>query len=129
MPSCIVSYLHYIHQIETIQHHATRFVLNRPWKHYHYDSISDMYMLTSLNWPSLQLRRKNARFPLFTSCFIIIRLFLRVTYPLKPKYIVNLTIHSSYSTINHPIMHSYKFSFSPELFLSGMIYHQIKLLL
>ena len=42
-----------------IQHRAARFVLNKPWNRHHCDSITEM--LSELNWPSLQERRKQAR--------------------------------------------------------------------
>ena len=41
-----------------IQHHAARFILNKPWIRHHRDSITEM--LNELNWPSLQERRKQA---------------------------------------------------------------------
>ena len=46
-------------QIEMIQHRAARFVLNRPWRRYHLDSMTRM--LTELQWPTLQTLRSNAR--------------------------------------------------------------------
>ena len=42
-----------------IQHRAARFVLNQPWNRQHWDSISEL--LQHLKWPSLQVRRKQAR--------------------------------------------------------------------
>ena len=48
-----------IHKIEMIQHRAARFVLNKPWNRQHWDSISEL--LQNLKWPSLQVRRKQAR--------------------------------------------------------------------
>ena len=48
-----------IHKIEMIQHRAARFVLNQPWNRQHRDSISEL--LQNLKWPSLQVRRKQAR--------------------------------------------------------------------
>ena len=41
------------------QHRAARFVLNRPWRRYHLDSMTRM--LTELQWPTLQTLRSNAR--------------------------------------------------------------------
>ena len=43
-----------------IQRCAARFVLNRPWRKYHLDSIT--LMLTELQWPTLQTSRTNSRF-------------------------------------------------------------------
>jgi len=48
-----------IHKLEMIQHRAARFVLNKPWRRNDEDSVSQM--LTVLNWPSLQDRRKYSR--------------------------------------------------------------------
>ena len=42
-----------------IQHQAAQFVLNQPWNRQHLDSISEL--LQNLKWPSLQVRRKQAR--------------------------------------------------------------------
>ena len=42
-----------------IQHRAARFVLNRPWRRNHRDSITEM--LVELKWPTLEDRRKQAR--------------------------------------------------------------------
>ena len=41
-----------------IQHRAARFVLNRPWRRNHRDSITEM--LVELKWPTLEDRRKQA---------------------------------------------------------------------
>ena len=46
-----------IHKLEMIQHRAARFVLNKPWRKNHRDSITDM--LQSLNWPSLEKHRRH----------------------------------------------------------------------
>ena len=48
-----------IHKLEMIQHRAARFVFNKPWRRNHRDSITDM--LSSLNWPSLEKRRRHLR--------------------------------------------------------------------
>ena len=48
-----------IHKLEMIQHRAARFVLNRPWRRNHRDSITEM--LVELKWPTLEDRRKQAR--------------------------------------------------------------------
>ena len=42
-----------------IQHHAAKFVLNKPWRKNHRDNITDM--LQSLNWLSLEKRRRDSR--------------------------------------------------------------------
>jgi len=51
-----------INKIEMIHHRAARFVLNRPWRRNMQDSVTEM--LTSLEWPPLQLHRKFARLTL-----------------------------------------------------------------
>ena len=48
-----------IQKLEMIQHRAARFVLNKPWRRNHRDSITDM--LQSLKWPSLEERRRHSR--------------------------------------------------------------------
>ena len=48
-----------INRIEMIQHRAARFVLNHPWQKLHRDSIT--LMLSELQWPTLQILRRNAR--------------------------------------------------------------------
>ena len=48
-----------IHKLEMIQHRAARFVLNKPWRRNHRDSITKM--LQSLNWPPLEERRRKSR--------------------------------------------------------------------
>ena len=48
-----------IHRIEMQQNRAAHFVLNCPWRGYHHDSISSM--ISTLNWESLQTRKRNAR--------------------------------------------------------------------
>ena len=48
-----------IHKLEMIQHRAACFVLNRPWRRNHRDSITEM--LVELKWPTLEDRRKQAR--------------------------------------------------------------------
>ena len=48
-----------IHKLEMIQHRAARFVLNRPWRRNHRDSITEM--LVELKWPTLEDCRKQVR--------------------------------------------------------------------
>ena len=48
-----------IYKLEMIQHRAARFILNKPWRRNHRDSITEM--LQSLSWLPLEERRKNAR--------------------------------------------------------------------
>ena len=40
-----------ISKLEMVQHRAARFVLNKPWKRHHHNSITEI--LQELNWPSL----------------------------------------------------------------------------
>ena len=47
-----------IHKLEMIQHRAARFVLNKPWRRNHKDSITDM--LIRLKWQSLENRRRHS---------------------------------------------------------------------
>ena len=45
-----------------LQHRAARFVLNKPWRRNHRDSITDM--LITLKWPSLENHRRHLRLTL-----------------------------------------------------------------
>ena len=71
-------HLYNINKIETIQHRAARFVLGCPWRRDLRDSITSM--VSSLGWPSLQLRRKCARLALL---FNLVRNFLVIS----PEYL------------------------------------------
>jgi len=62
-----------IHKLEMIQHCAARFVLNKPWRRNCRDSVTDM--LTTLNWQTLEKRRKQSRLILlfkFTNSLIYV---------------------------------------------------------
>ena len=48
-----------INKLEMIQHRAARYVLNQPWRRNVRDSINSL--LSSLKWPTLQLRRESTR--------------------------------------------------------------------
>ena len=48
-----------IDKLEMIQHRAARFILNKPWRRNHQDSITEM--LSDLSWPTLKSQRKSAR--------------------------------------------------------------------
>ena len=48
-----------IHKLEILQHRAARFVLNKPWRRNHRDSITGMLM--TLIWPLLENRRRHSR--------------------------------------------------------------------
>ena len=49
----------FINKLEMIQHRAARFVLNKPWRKNYRDSITDV--IQSLNWLSLEKRRRDSR--------------------------------------------------------------------
>jgi len=51
-----------INKLEMIQHRAARFVMNQPWRRNVRDSITSL--LSSLKWPTLQLRRECTRLTL-----------------------------------------------------------------
>ena len=73
-----------IHKLEMIQHRAARFVLSKPWRCNHRDSITEM--LQTLNWPSLEKRRKQSRlillFKLLNNMIYIPTEYLPVPSPL-----------------------------------------------
>ena len=56
-----------VHRIEMLQNCVASFVLKRPcWRRYHH-SVS--YMISTLNWQSLQTRRRNAQLILLYKVF------------------------------------------------------------
>ena len=96
-----------------IQHHAARFVLNRPWYrlNHNYDSITEM--LAYLKWPSLQTRAI-AR---LTLLFKIVKNLLVI-----PNHCLPLPAASvSFTRAQHPLklqqlqsrIDIYKYSFLP----------------
>ena len=50
-----------ISKLEMLQHRAARFVMNKPW-YRHQHNVSITKILAELHWPTLQNRRKQARF-------------------------------------------------------------------
>ena len=52
-------YQNAIHKVEMIQHRAAHFISNKPWHRNERDSI--IQMMSELNWPTLQHRRKLAQ--------------------------------------------------------------------
>ena len=74
------------YNLEMIQHHAARFVLNKPWhRQQQNDSITDM--LTYLKWPSLEDRRQVSRlvllFKIVRKLFIVPDRCLPASAPLE----------------------------------------------
>ena len=61
-----------------IQRCAECFVLNRPWRKYHLDSIT--LMLTESQWPTLQTLRTNSRLILLYTVFIQIEAQASISY-------------------------------------------------
>ena len=51
-----------LHKVEMIQHRAARFILDKPWCRNERDSVTQM--ISELNWPTLQHRRKCTRLTL-----------------------------------------------------------------
>ena len=102
-----------ISKLEMIQHHAARFVLNKPWhrSNQNHDSITDM--LTSLEWPTLQNRRTIAR---LTFLFKIVRNLLAM-----PDHCLPSPTPVSSTRAQHPLkitqlqtrVDVYKYSFLP----------------
>ena len=85
-----------------IQHHAARFVLNKPWQRTNHDSISDI--LEVLKWPPLKERRQHARlvllFKLTSNLLLIPSIYLPSPSPLaiaraqhKLKYLATYPVN------------------------------------
>jgi len=89
-----------------IQHRAVRFVLNRPWRRNMQDSITEM--LTSLEWPPLQLRRKFARlYKIIHNLTEIPSSYLPTLSP------VTITRHDQKFLHYYTSIDNYKYSFFP----------------
>jgi len=87
-------YLTDINKIEMIQHHAVRFVLNKPWHKLSHDHDSITEMLTNIEWTKLEEWRKIAKLTLF---FKIMRDLLEVPawcIPQLTPYAATRTQHS-----------------------------------
>ena len=67
-----------IHKLGMIQHRAARFVLNKPWRKTHRDSITDL--LQSLDWPSLEKHRRHL-------CLILLFKFLNRSIHIPTQYL------------------------------------------
>ena len=101
-----------ITKLEMIQHHAARFVLNRPWhrSNHNYDSITEM--LAYLKWPSVQTRTI-ARLILL---FKIVKKLLVI-----PNHCLPSPASVSFTCAQHPLklqqlqsrISIYKYSFLP----------------
>jgi len=93
------------------QRRATRFVMNRPWRRDMRDSVTEM--LTSLEWPSLQVRRKCAR---LTLLYKIIHNLIEIPIHYLPTLSPVTTTRFSH---NQKFLHyqtsidNYKYSFFP----------------
>ena len=112
-----------INKIEMIQHRVARFVLGCPWRRDLRDSITSI--LSSLGWPSWQLRRKCAR---LTLLFKLLHNFLVIS----PEYLQYChqwprqeQIMISSFCITRPLLTATSSSFFQERFQSGMLSHHI----
>ena len=83
----------YIHKLEMLQHHAARFVLNRLWRRNCRDSVTDM--LTTLNWQTLEKRRKQSRLTL------LFKFMISLIY-VPNQYLPGLSPVTS-TRANHPL--------------------------
>ena len=95
-----------------IQHHAARFVLNKPWhRQQQNDSITDM--LTYLKWPSLEDRRKVSHlivlFKIVRNLFIVPDRCLPASAPLESTH----SHHSLKLAHIQSRIDIYKYSFLP----------------
>ena len=100
-----------INKIEMIQHRAARFVLNRPWRRNMRDSITDM--LTSLEWPPLQLRRKCARLSLLYKIIHNLTEIPNSYLPTLSPVTITRSNHEQKFLHYHTSIDNYKYSFFP----------------
>ena len=103
-------YQNSIHRIEMLQNRAARFVFNRPWRRHYHDSVSSI--ISTLNWQSLQTRRRNARLILLYKIFhdyqIIPHQHLPTPAPLNTR-----SNHNQKKQHYQTRTNVYKFSFFP----------------
>ena len=103
-------YQNSIHRIEMLQNRAARFVFNRPWRRHYHDSVSSM--ISTMNWQSLRIRRRNARLILLYKIFhdyqTIPHQYLPTPAPLNTRSSHNQKLQHYQSRTN-----VYKFSFFP----------------
>ena len=100
-----------INKIEMIQHRMARFVLGCPWRRDLTESITSM--LSSLGWPSLQLRRKCAR---LTLLFKLLHNFLVISpeYLPVPSPVTTTRANHDFKFLHYKTsIDCYKFSFFP----------------
>ena len=104
-------YQNAIHKVKMMQHRAARFILDKPWGRNQKDTVTQM--ISELNWPTLQHRRKCTR---LTLLFKLLHQHLII-----PKYYLPSPSPCS-STRNHnnskflhyqPRTNIYKYSFFP----------------
>ena len=95
-----------------LQHRAARFVMNKPW-YRHQHNVSITKILAELHWPTLQNRRKQARFILM---FKIVNGNLTVPtrcLPLPPTVTCTRANHSLKYAHLQSNMDVYRYSFLP----------------
>ena len=98
-------------ELEMIQHRAARFVLNQPWRRNVRDSISSL--LSSLKWPTLQLRRESIRLILLHT---IINNILQIptNYLPTPSPITTTRSRNDMKFLHYqPTIDCFKYSFFP----------------
>ena len=98
-----------------IQHCYARFVLNKPWRKNHRDSITDM--LQSLNWPSLEKCRRDSHLILLFK--FLNRLIYIPTQYLPARFPLNITRTNHNQKLNHLYarINQYHYSFLPRTVL------------
>ena len=90
-----------VHRIEMLQNRAACFVLNCPWRRHSHNSVCSM--ISTLNWKSLQTRRRNDRLILL---YKITRLSLTTIYPPRHPWTLDLTTIRNCSTISQELMYT-----------------------
>ena len=111
-----------INKLEMIQHRAARYVLNQPWRRNVRDSINSL--LSSLKWPTLQLRRESARIILLYKIINHI-LQIPINYFPTPSPVITTRSRNDMKFLHYqPAIDCFKCSFFQELSSSGTDCHQ-----
>ena len=99
-----------INKLEMIQHIAAHYALNQPWRRNVRDSINSL--LSSLKWPTLQLRRESARVILFYKIINHI-LQIPINYFPTPSPVITTRSRNDMKFLHYqPTIDCFKYSFS-----------------
>ena len=98
-----------------IQHRAARFVMNKPWRRNQRDSITNI--ISNLNWPTLQERRRSARLVLLDKILHNLLIIPNSYLPMISSVSRTRNSHIFKLTPYQPRIDLYKYSFLPRTVL------------